>query len=549
MKHSLYQQAMAAAGWLLLLLLCVACSDEGGNNGPEIPEIQYARVTISLGTADNATPAFTKAGEETTLPDIDDELYEREISDWWIVILDRQKNVYDVLSSELNDNWVATSNTADNEHEVGVDLVIGESYSFYAFANLKGLSNNDAVTYLSSLHKGMDLEVSKAVELKEITAYGAEEESPVYIPMSSYPSDPITVKENNNKVELLLIRLLGKVSVEVNNASGQDMKLNKVTLSSFRSGSIYLLPYDAAESKNTKNLLATNMESTLAPSFPTTATSTFFSDRTLFENGITLKGSGEEATTTASIYANETLFTSQTGENASKDLLITLDVEGRNNDPISTNFSFIRRNDWLKIPITISNAEVQVTPKQMHMPIGGIPAPLTFKPGAILAVQDYYVDHAGEITFDYELTKLNAADAAGWTLKYYNSGDEYESKDRFCCVQIVENGANGKPGLILEPAEEDANYVELPWLSTSSTKAWGFKMTPAKVTGEAAGTETESTTKGSFTIRLQELVPNANTSTARIKLTLVATNGTTTVILPYYINIKFGSQPAAGEGA
>ena len=247
---------MAAAGWLLLLLLCVACSDEGGNNGPEIPEIQYARVTISLGTADNATPAFTKAGEETTLPDIDDELYEREISDWWIVILDRQKNVYDVLSSELNDNWVATSNTADNEHEVGVDLVIGESYSFYAFANLKGLSNNDAVTYLSSLHKGMDLEVSKAVELKEITAYGAEEESPVYIPMSSYPSDPITVKENNNKVELLLIRLLGKVSVEVNNASTESITLNQLTLGKFRTGgAIYLLPYDAAQGLSTKNLL------------------------------------------------------------------------------------------------------------------------------------------------------------------------------------------------------------------------------------------------------------------------------------------------------
>lgn len=540
MKHSLYQQAMAAAGLLLSLLLCVACSDEGGNNGPEIPEIQYARVTISLGTADNATPAFTKAGEETTTGD--DSPYEHFIQNWWIVIVNEAGKVAKVLT---NDPLGSISNEdPDSKNSIETQLPIGSWFTFYAFANLNSVKNseNSGAAYIKALQPGAHFEVKKAVELLDMAAY--TENNKTYIPMSSYASEKLQVQEDatKNKVELLLIRLVGKVSVEVTNASTKAITLKQITLDKFRTaGSIYLLPYDAAQGKQTKNLLEKDMQDSYRPSFPEgeETAATYSAKKIIPDNSqIEVTAENEANSYTATFYAPETDF-----EDANQgDLQITLDVEGRNNEPISTDFSFIRRNDWLKIPILVSEAEVKITLKQPHMPIGGIPKELTFGPGAILAEQTYWTRHAGDLTFEYELTKLN--NATNWELKYYAT--TYEPKERFCCVQLIENGSEGHPGLILKPAEGEANYVKLPWLSTD---AWGFQMTPAKVTGEAAGTETESTTKGSFTIRLQELVPDAETSTARIKLTLVATKGTSTVILPYYINIKFGSQPTTGEGA
>ncbi|MCI7782466.1 MAG: hypothetical protein MR544_05100 [Parabacteroides sp.] len=529
MKHSLYQQAMAAAAGLLLSLLWfVACSDEGGNNLPEVPEVQYAKVTISLGTADNATPAFTKAGE--TVEEGADESYEHFIQNWWVVIVNEAGNVAKVLT---NDPLGGISNEdPDSENSIETQLPIGSWFTFYAFANLNSVKKdtNSGAAYIQTLQPGATFEVNKAVELLEMADY--TESNKNYIPMSSYASDKLQVQEDatKNKVELLLIRLLGKVSVTVTNASTNAITLKQITLDKFRTGgAIYLLPYDAAESKSTQNLLATDMKDNYRPSFPQDATSSY-TQKTITPENTTISATADDKAIsyTATFFAPETDFQTANGG----DLQITLDVEGRNNKSIATDFSFIRRNDWLKIPILVSEAEVKITLKQPHMPIGGIPKELTFGPGAILAEQTYWTRHAGDLTFEYELTKLN--NATNWELKYYAT--TYEPKERFCCVQLIENGSEGHPGLILKPAEGEANYVKLPWLSTD---AWGFQMTPVE----------ESSTKGSFTIRLQELVPDAETSTARIKLTLVATKGTSTVILPYYINIKFGSQPTTGEGA
>lgn len=531
MLHFLYTQAKAAAAGLLLSLLWfVACSDEGGNNLPEVPEIQYAKVTISLGTADNATPAFTKAGE--TVKEEADESYEHFIQNWWVVIVNETGYVAKVLT---NDPTGSISNEdPDSKNSIETQLPIGSWFTFYAFANLNSVKNseNSGAAYIKALQPGAHFEVKKAVELLDMAAY--TENNKTYIPMSSYASEKLQVQQDveKNKVSLLLIRLVGKVSVEVTNASTNEITLKQITLDKFRTtGSIYLLPYDAAQGKQTKNLLEKDMQDSYRPSFPqgdgTTAT---YSAKKIIpdDSPITVTANEEANSYTATFFAPETDF--QTANKG--DLQITLDVEGRNNDPIATDFSFIRRNDWLKIPILVSEAEVKITLKQPHMPIGGIPYELTFGSGAILAEQTYWTRHAGDLTFEYELTKLNADNANGWTLKYYTN--TYQSKDRFCCVQLIENGSEGHPGLILEPEADER--ASLPWLSTD---AWGFKMTPVE----------GSSTKGSFTIRLQELVPDADTSTARIKLTLVATNGTSTVILPYYINIKFGSQPATGEGA
>jgi len=95
-------------------------------------------------------------------------------------------------------------------------------------------------------------------------------------------------------------------------------------------------------------------------------------------------------------------------------------------------------------------------------------------------------------------------------------------------------------GLILEgdTATNEDMWTNLKWLGGTDTQPiYGYKLTPDKVT-DGGSQETDSPTKGSFTIRVQEVVSGE----AKIKLTLVATKDETEVVLPYTLTIKFGKK-------
>ena len=166
------------------------------------------------------------------------------------------------------------------------------------------------------------------------------------------------------------------------------------------------------------------------------------------------------------------------------------------------------------------------------MPIGGLPTALFYGDGAIIADQKVELDHAGIVTIGYELTEVNNQ-TSGWSLKYY--GGTFQPGDQYCCAQVEENSelADGK-GLILVDYDDTDNesgeslWTNLPWISSS---ARGFALTPDK---EVDGT-TDSKTSGSFKVRIQEL----SSGTAKIKLTLVATKGTSEITLPYTITLKY----------
>ena len=550
MKHSLYQQAMAAAGWLLLLLLCVACSDEGGNNGPEIPEIQYARVTISLGTADNATPAFTKAGEDVNNIIDDnaaDEAYERQISDWWVVIVDQQGRVYRVLSNTKQDNWDTTENEDDNEHQIGVDLVIGQTYSFYAFANLNSLSEGDKlVQQINGLNANSDFSAFRktAVSLLALEQYTTsdEETQKKTIPMSSYGKTQI-VSENIslNQVELLLIRLLGKVSIEITNATGVDVTVHKLTMGKFRTaGSIYLFPYDAIDKDpDNPNLLVKKDDSEyklLNPSFPSNATATngYWAYEPNQGDPIPYSSPEEETNKkTYSFYINETAQENQA--NGTDDMKVSMDITGegieRDNSPKSTQFFFIRRNDWIKIPLLISKAETEITCKQQHMPIGGIPDAVTFNSGLTINDRTLTTNHAGEITITYELKSINNQD--DWTLQYYTAGSGTTATSQYCYATKISD--NDVVPFLLEPVEEKKDLLSW-WINKDPKLAYGFQLNPG--VGNT----------GSFTVTAQELSYKGE---AKIKLNLVATRNTDgqtqTIILPYTLTITNGKEPKGGN--
>ena len=113
MKNKLYKTAKAVVSSLLLLLfLLPACSDESGST-PDIPETKYAKLTITLGSADSALPSYTKAMEDNDIAlDIDslDKNYERHIDDWWIVVVKQNDDIVEKVLSNTNNDPFTTSN-------------------------------------------------------------------------------------------------------------------------------------------------------------------------------------------------------------------------------------------------------------------------------------------------------------------------------------------------------------------------------------------------------------------------------------------------------
>lgn len=528
---NLYKKATAVATTLLLsLFLLPACSDNEGG-GPDIPDARFAKVVIALHPQGNSVPAYTKAKDNPVTDQENDTEYERHIKDWWIVVVDNKANSQVVHQVITNDP--ASKNPYPNsETEVQIELPIGETFTFYAFANLNDVASvmGDGAIYIKGLKGGETFEPGKAVALKPMDDY----KEGTYIPMSSYGYEK-TVSENtaDNSVSIELIRLLGKVSWEITNGTGKEITVNKLSFTQFRTtGNIFLLPYDAAKGETTRNLLATDMQATYKPTFPNESTPGYTPRQPIGESStLELAASGDTQTASGSFFANETDFIAANGEGTGLLINVSTDIRGEGQKELETDFDFIRRNDWLKIPILISNAEVTIKPSQKHMPIGGLPGELTFSPGTIIADQAIPLDHAGELTLTYTLEELNGtSNASEWELQY--CPETYVSGNQYCSAQIEDNINK----LILEPSRTDDTKGEiwdsLPWLDSN---AWGYHLTQD---GEKIS--------GSFTVNIQEL----SSGTAKIKLTLVAKHKTdgNIVVLPYTLTLNYGNTATTRKG-
>lgn len=488
----------------LLLLALPACSDEEGGGEVLPEEEQYAKLVISLGSLDNATPVYTKTVDDVTDPDKDDEEYERYIKDWWIVVMHDEK-VEQVLSNEKGDQAVVIGGD-QNEHQVSVELLIDETYDFYAFANLPTANQ----TYLNNLAQGNTFDIKQTVAAIDAKSYnsGTKATGP-YFPMSSYKY-PVTVQSNNPPLEIPLIRLLGKVEVEITNSTNlETLTVNGLTLNKFRTtGPIYLLPYDEAESKGTKNLLEEDMESSYVPLFPELEDDEEedFTPVTLItkENPASI-AKGETGTFWS--YVNETNFMNiETGLN---NLQVTVDIDDRDDSPKDTNFDFIRRNDWLIIPLLISDAQTTITVQQQHMPIGGTLTYL-FEEGLTISNINIVTDHAGDINIGYS---VSATDATG--LKYYEGGDVVVT-ERYSSAVLVEQTNN--------------LLIDLP--EANSDGGW-----QPGVIEFTLNEDDDNHMAGSFKVTAQEL---NYLGTATINLTLVVLVNGSEVVLPYTITLTNG---------
>ena len=501
---------------LLLLSLFPSCSEDDGG-GVEVDK--YRTLVITLNSLNGAEPV-TRA--ETVTPE-DDSEYERHIEKYWLVMLKQSETgtgefLVDQVIDPGSPKYQLPSNGEDSETELDVEVEIGKTYKFYALANLDGLQNGaDIINQIEGLEQGDPFDpASLAVQVKEMSAYHDGEDGS-YIPMTSYGYEQ-TIAENTEQLDkpIELIRLIGKVTLTVKNLSKDDeITLESLSMGEFRTGgNIYLFPYDV--DKGTQILLQTNIDDTYNPTFPNNEVGNHTS--TIFVENKTIK-KGEDQAQEYTVYVNETRDKSESGKDF--ELMITTKIDHRNDAPVNSGFSFVRRNDWLKIPIQITDVDVTIGFDQQHMPIGGLPEKLEFG-NITVPIATCETTHGGDITVTFSLDDISSMDNA--YLKFYNGG-EYTAGDQFTSAVLESNLPENSPILIHVPENDDA----APWMQDDTKKA--FTVTPGQVVDEERFVRS-----GSFTVTAQELA-STTTGRAEIELMLLITDGTSEMAIPYTVVI------------
>lgn len=416
MKYDRIITATTVATTLLFSLLLSACSN-GENGGPDIPEARNAQLTIHLASSQNARPV-TKAQQEEK----EDDSYERKIETCWVVIFDKQGT------------WKATASTTDftidhsdpnSESTARVELPEG-TYTGYAFANLNNLTQGDAL--IQKLESGKQNDNTpltenylqdQAVSLIEPANFKPTDGKA--IPMSSYAQKLEVSETGKNEANIPLFRMLGKVTISVSNQTGSELTLKQLSMGNFREGAIRLLPYSWGDI-TLNNLAGKPVHENLAPAFPdnnNTNAKTYTHTVNQPDNETKIANT---ANATFSFYPFET----GTESNTSGSLNVEIKINNRPASARSTGLSFMRRNDWLNIPIVISNIESVIRFKNTRMPVGGLPYEIVYGETdgiqfLVDAVNEIVPGYAGPVDIEVEVKSITgisgltilASDASG----------------------------------------------------------------------------------------------------------------------------------------
>ena len=519
-RYTLYNQLMAVAAGLCLCWLCVACGEDRGGDLPN-DDPNSCVVTITLWTSRSARPPQTKAGETITWED-DDE-YERDITDWLVVAYD-DENAELAGYTSREGTWTPDVNDPDDSHtEVEMRLPLGK-YSFYAFANLQSLEDGTSLYQkITGAHSLAELSEVKILDSgtsidtrneEKKGKFGGEEASRKRIPMSSYAQE-YTLKPApaENKFEIPLIRMIGKVQVKITNNLDKPITVKQLDIMNLRKGSlpIWLLPWG-----NNKYLETAGNDGTerLAPDLPT---GEMVAEEHLFDEKIIPSGANKE----------DNIVPAKIKDGAEGHNIKTYTryiPEGRPRTEHTTSFGFVRRNDLLIIPVLITNITTKLEVAEQRLPIGVYPTALVYgeKTGVqILTPVEHTLQAAGDLSIRFEISNIDGV-TGDFSIKGYE----------------VNEGGNVATEKYSSVSWENAS-ADKRLITAINVDGTSFETDAELDIPEAALTGQGGLKKaGSFTIRTQELGGEAD---ATVVLTLVIKYGENMeqeMQIPYTIQIR-----------
>ena len=530
LKDTYKHMAAVASALLLALSVLPACSDdEGGGPGEEEG---FATLVVSLQASSNSEPIGTRAAGDPTETEEEENDYEREIENWWVLIYNNDGFV-DYLSNQKQSS-ATTPAGDDSKFSTSIKLPVG-AYRLYGFANLNSVNGEDE--FLQQLEGGAINEsdlvadrtslAGQAININNVLErFNVSSDTRPSIPMSSYCESVNLLANEQNTVTLELYRMIGKVRVEITNQTGGDIDLDGLSMSFFRTtGDIFLMPYSGLGKVGTNVVMSNKM----APIFPKGSTSNYKEyEYPVAENEkIAVNTTGKY-----SFYVPETPLEGQANNGASP-MTITFNVPQKNGENTrETVFDFVRRNDLLKIEATLANIDSKLVYSNRNMPIGGIPETIWQTEDGIqinIPIQ-VVASHTGPIEIQYELKGISNYTDDNIQIRYKaeKENTSYSYSEAFLRNNIKDGNDYG---LLIDPEK-----------GTSLENDIEITLTPDQIisgSDDPNATEIMGNNEGTITVYTQDLAEDAD---ATIELTLVArctADGVSTEVeIPYTIVIQ-----------
>ena len=277
------------------------------------------------------------------------------IKSWTLIIVDSTTNkVEKVLTRPAASTSLVKSETYN------VDLTAGTK-NIFALGNITAAQAG--ITYAEGAILS-DSEVSSLRNMAYNSSSGngfqVNQISGIYLPMSNIVGITVSAVQQQT-FDIPLYRLLAKLEFDFTSNAGEDVTVTGIQMAPMTKDNIYLFPTNV-------NFNADRTDYTEVPLFPATGTTEEYTYNWTSGNTIT---AGTSNVTSVSFYVNESK-----GSVYSQHLVFTL-VTQRNGMASEENYTltdlcFINRNDYIKIPVVLTDYIFDPT-VEYYPPIGGYP--------------------------------------------------------------------------------------------------------------------------------------------------------------------------------
>lgn len=412
--------------WAVCLLAACSAGDDATSFPGQADAENQVGVTLQLSALSSQTSQSSRSSLTRAAWETDTEAMPGEMMKSWFVVVVQNGTIEKIITSDLKSLGV----TELEKDQVFVKLNTGAT-TFYSFANIKpediGL---DAITSVGkSLPAGFDEQTYQMNGNSKIFHQSMMPDLKDGYPMSN--KQTVDVVDNQQVINLEVIRMVAKVQLSITNATDHDIVLKSITLSDVTlngNRNIKLLPNVDSANK----LKGVNLADGVAK-----GTITLKADEN--NKGITI---GEGATQTACFYMNESLV--DKGEDGGNRYFIlsltTVDAATgatSNHRYAMLSWNEIRRNDYLKIPIKLEDYQIRWK-VEAFSPIGVLPK--VKDDGENLSLDFGYY---GEFHIKPEVIKLSRTGSQTLSVSEWQMGTDATGSDGWTRKEQNPQGEDG----------------------------------------------------------------------------------------------------------
>lgn len=412
--------------WAVCLLAACSAGDEATSFPGQADAENRVGVTLQLSalssqTSQSSRSSLTRAWETDT------EALPEEMMKSWFVVVVQNGTIEKIITSNFQ-----SSVTEVEKDQVFVKLNTGAT-TFYSFANIKpeDIGLNAITSVGQQLPAGFDEKTYQMNGNSKLFHLSMTPEFQNGYPMSN--KQTVDVVDNQQVINLEVIRMVAKVQLSISNATDHDIVLKSITLSDVTlngNRNIKLLPnVDSANKLKGVNLVDGVAKGTI----------TLEADDI---NGITI---GEGATQPACFYMNESLVDKRE-DGGNRYFILSLTTVDATTSTTSTtsnqryamlSWNEIRRNDYLKIPIKLEDYQIRWK-VEAFSPIGVLPK--VKDDGENLSLDFRYY---GEFHIKPEVIKLSRTGSQTLSVSEWQMGTDATGSDGWMLKEQNPQGADG----------------------------------------------------------------------------------------------------------